>query len=124
MIHDKIGVDALRACVAAQLDLIKSLEAKVVKGKLDALEVARHQTEDIETFFLRDLERQDRTRPKRPDGFPTLNISSRHGGHISEMSKSGSTNMGVPASRSSAGEQAPCPSPLFHCTIWNSLLVR
>src|SRR3989442_15947230 len=61
MIHDKIRVDALRARVAVQLDLIKSLEAKIVKGKLDALEVARYQTEDIETFFLRDLERQDRT---------------------------------------------------------------
>lgn len=61
MIHDKTRVDSLRARVAAQLDLIRSLEAKIVKGKLDALEVARYQTEDIETFFLRDLERQDRT---------------------------------------------------------------
>ena len=61
MIHDKVRADALRARVAAQLDLIKLLEAKIVKGKLDALEVARHQTEDIETLFLRDLERQDRT---------------------------------------------------------------
>jgi hypothetical protein len=61
MIHDTTRVVAIRARVAAQIDLIKSLEAKIVKGKLDALEVARHQTEDIETFFLQDLERQDRT---------------------------------------------------------------
>lgn len=61
MIHDTTRVVAIRARVAAQIDLIKSLEAKIVKGKLDALEVARNQTEDIETFFLQDLERQDRT---------------------------------------------------------------
>ena len=61
MIHDTTRVLAIRARIAAQIDLIKSLEAKIVKGKLDALEVARHQTEDIETFFLQDLERQDRT---------------------------------------------------------------
>ena len=61
MIHDTTRVLAIRARVAAQIDLIKSLEGKIVKGKLDALEVARNQTEDIETFFLQDLERQDRT---------------------------------------------------------------
>ena len=61
MMHDTARVAAIRARVAAQIDLIKSLEAKIVKGKLDALEVARNQTEDIETFFLQDLERQDRT---------------------------------------------------------------
>jgi hypothetical protein len=61
MIHDTTRVVAIRARVAAQIDLIKSLEAKIVKGKLDALEVARNQTEDIETFFLQDLERRDRT---------------------------------------------------------------
>jgi hypothetical protein len=61
MIHNTARVEAVRARVAAQLDLINSLEAKIVKGKLHALEVARHQTADIETFFLRDLERQDRT---------------------------------------------------------------
>jgi hypothetical protein len=61
MIHDTTRVVAIRARVAAQIDLIKSLEAKIVKGKLDALEVARNQTEDIETFFLQDLERPDRT---------------------------------------------------------------
>lgn len=61
MIHDKARVDAIRARVAAQLELINSLKAKIVKGKLDALNVARMQTDDIETFFLRDLERNDRT---------------------------------------------------------------
>ena len=61
MIHDKIRVQAIRARVATQLESIKSLEAKIVKGKLDALQVARNQTEDVETFFLKDLDRNDRT---------------------------------------------------------------
>ena len=61
MIHDKARIEAIRARVSAQIELIKSLEAKIVKGKLDALEVARFQTEDIETLFLQDLERHDRT---------------------------------------------------------------
>jgi hypothetical protein len=61
MIHNTARVAAIRARVTAQIDLIKSLEAKIVKGKLDALEVARNQTEDIETLFLQDLEGQDRT---------------------------------------------------------------
>ncbi len=61
MIYDTARVEAIRARVAAQTALINSLEARIVKGKLHALEVARHQTADIETFFIRDLERQDRT---------------------------------------------------------------
>lgn len=61
MIHDTARVEAIRARVAAQLELVTSLEAKIVKGKLDALQVARNQTADIETVLLRDLERQDRT---------------------------------------------------------------
>lgn len=61
MIHDKGRVEAIRASVAAQMALVKSLEARIVKGKLDALEVALNQTADIETLFLQDLERQDRT---------------------------------------------------------------
>src|SRR5438034_9303312 len=61
MIHDKARVEAIRARVAAQSELIRSLEAKIVKGKLDALEVARNQTADVETLYLQDLERADRT---------------------------------------------------------------
>jgi len=61
MIHDKARVEGLRARVAAQVELIKSLEVKIVKGKLDALKVARNQTEDIETLYLQDLEREHRT---------------------------------------------------------------
>jgi len=41
--------------------LVKSLEARIVKGKLDALKVALDQTADIETLFLQDLDRQGRT---------------------------------------------------------------
>jgi hypothetical protein len=61
MIHDKGRVHAIRARAVAQIELIKSLEAKILKGKLQALEVARNQTQDIETFFLRELEGNDRT---------------------------------------------------------------
>ena len=61
MVHDKARVDAIRARVAAQIELINSLQAKIVKGKLDWLDVARNQTQDVETLFLRDLERQDRS---------------------------------------------------------------
>jgi hypothetical protein len=61
MIHDRARVQSIRGRVACQVELIRSLQAKIVKGKLDTLEVALRQTEDIETFFLADLERNDRT---------------------------------------------------------------
>jgi hypothetical protein len=61
MIHDQARVEAIRACAAAQIELIKLLEAKIIKGKLPALDVARRQTGDIESCLLKDLERQDRT---------------------------------------------------------------
>jgi hypothetical protein len=48
MIHDKARVDAIRARVTAQVELIKSLEAKIVKGKHAMLEIARNQTQDAE----------------------------------------------------------------------------
>jgi len=63
MIHDKARVEASRARVAAQLELITMLEAKIVKGQLDSLKVPRDQTADTETFFLGDLKRQNRTSP-------------------------------------------------------------
>ena len=43
------------------MKLIDDLKSKIVKGNLDALDVARNQTQDVETFFLADLERKDRT---------------------------------------------------------------
>ena len=61
MIHDRTRVDAIRARMNEQLLLINSLKGKIVKGNLDALDVARQQTEDIETFFLADLDRANRT---------------------------------------------------------------
>ena len=61
MIHDKARVDAIRARAMAQIELIKSLESMIVRGKHEMLEVARNQTEDIETLFLMDLDRQERT---------------------------------------------------------------
>lgn len=61
MIHDKARVAAIRTRMCEQLQLIDSLKAKIVTGNLDALDVARNQTEDIESFFLADLERNDRS---------------------------------------------------------------
>lgn len=59
MIHDKARVQSIRARIATQVELIKSLQAKIVKGKLDSLEVALKQAQDIEPLFLADLERND-----------------------------------------------------------------
>jgi len=50
MIHDKKRVAAIRVRAASQIELIKSLQAQIVEGRLDALEVALNQTNDIETF--------------------------------------------------------------------------
>src|SRR5215471_13732892 len=61
MIYDKARVEAIRARAAARIALIKSLESKIVKGKHVMLEVARHHMGDIESFFLQDLNRRDRT---------------------------------------------------------------
>jgi hypothetical protein len=61
MIHDKARVEAIRARMIEQLYLIDSLKRKIVKGNIDALDVARNQTADIETFFLADLDRTHRT---------------------------------------------------------------
>ena len=43
MIHDKARVEAIRSRVAAQIALVKSLEARVVKGELDALHKTQEQ---------------------------------------------------------------------------------
>jgi len=61
MIHDNARVQSIRDRVTSQVALIRSLQEKIVKGNLDTLEVALNQTEDIETFFLADLERNDWT---------------------------------------------------------------
>lgn len=61
MIHDEARVQLIRDRIASQIELIRSLQEKIVKGKLDALDVALKQTGDIEDFFLADLERNDRT---------------------------------------------------------------
>jgi hypothetical protein len=61
MIHDKTRVEAIRARMNDHLQRIEAMKAKIVKGNLDALDVARNQTEDIGTFFLADLDRQDRS---------------------------------------------------------------
>ena len=50
MIHDKARVDAIHARMNEQLLVIDSLKSKIAKGNLDALDVARNQTEDIESF--------------------------------------------------------------------------
>ena len=64
MIHDKVRVDAIRVRMKAQIELIRSLQAKIVKGKLDMLDLALQQTEDVETLYLRELDRHDRSAPE------------------------------------------------------------
>jgi hypothetical protein len=61
MIHDNARINSIRSRAAAQLELITSLKASIVKGKLEELSIARSQTGDIETFFLRHLNEEDRT---------------------------------------------------------------
>ena len=61
MIHDQSRVDSIRSRAKAQLELITSLEARIVKGKLDELQVARNQTGDIESLFLHTLHHEDRS---------------------------------------------------------------
>jgi hypothetical protein len=41
MIHDKARVEAIRAKAQAQIELIDTLTGKIVKGELEALDVAR-----------------------------------------------------------------------------------
>ncbi len=61
MVHDQARVAAIRARMNDHLQRIYALKAKIVKGNLDALDVARNQTDDIESFFLADLNRRDRS---------------------------------------------------------------
>jgi hypothetical protein len=61
MMHDKARVEAIRARVNAHLELIKLLQSKIAKGNLPALEVARNQIKDVETLYLNDLDKKDRT---------------------------------------------------------------
>lgn len=60
MVHDAARVAALRKGIEARLDLIASLEGRIVKGKLAWLEVARNQTQDVETVLLRGLEQEEK----------------------------------------------------------------
>ena len=61
MIHDKARVEGIRAKVHVQIALIDTLKSKIVKGELEALDVARNQTQDIEALFLDDLEGSERS---------------------------------------------------------------
>jgi hypothetical protein len=61
MVRDPARVDAIRSKVAAQLELISSLEGQIAKGSLEQLTVARNQTNDIESLFLKDLDKKDRS---------------------------------------------------------------
>ena len=44
-----------------QLQLVSKLEAKIKKGTLPQLQLARNQLGDIESFFLAQLGREERT---------------------------------------------------------------
>jgi len=61
MIHDTKRVDSIRARTKAQLELVATLEAKIKKGTLPQLQLARNQLGDIEGFFLGQLGKEDRT---------------------------------------------------------------
>ncbi len=61
MIHDKERVAAFRARVLAQIALIKSLKAQVAAGEVNSLDMALKQAEEVATFFIADLDRQNRT---------------------------------------------------------------
>ena len=61
MIHDTNRVESIRARTAEQLEKVSALQAKISKGTLPQLELARNQLGDIESFFLAHLDRQERT---------------------------------------------------------------
>ncbi len=61
MIHDTTRVESIRARTTAQLQLVSILEAKIKKGTLPQLQLARNQLGDIESFFLAHLDREERT---------------------------------------------------------------
>jgi hypothetical protein len=61
MIHDTGRVERIRARTAEQLQLVSTLEAKIKKGTLPQLELARNQLGDVESFFLAQLDREERT---------------------------------------------------------------
>ena len=61
MIHDAKRVESIRTRAAELLQLVAALKSQITKGKLELLDVAENQLEDIETFFLASLEKEDRT---------------------------------------------------------------
>jgi hypothetical protein len=61
MIHDTDRVESIRARTTVQLQLVSKLEAKIKKGTLPQLQLARNQLGDIESFFLAQLGREERT---------------------------------------------------------------
>lgn len=61
MIHDTTHVESIRARTTAQLQLVSTLEAKIKKGALPQLQLARNQLGDIESFFLAQLGLEERT---------------------------------------------------------------
>ena len=62
MIHDKERVEILRAAAKVGIDALNELQAKTTDlGFHEMLVVPRHWFGDIESFFLSQLENQDRT---------------------------------------------------------------
>ena len=61
MVYYQARIHAIRARVAAQIELIKSLEAKIVKGRVSSLELARNQICDVDAELLKHFEHGDRT---------------------------------------------------------------
>ena len=62
MIHDKERVEVLRAAAKVGIDALNELQAKTTDlGFHERLVIPRYWFGDIESFFLSQLENQDRT---------------------------------------------------------------
>jgi|SRR5579884_2753659 len=61
MIHDIERAKAIRQKAEMELARIAEIERRVQKGDLARLTIAKNQFQDVEDFFLRLLEKENRT---------------------------------------------------------------
>ena len=61
MIHNTQRVASIRTRAKIEIARTTQLQAKIKKGELPILTVAHNQLDDIETFWLTQLERESRT---------------------------------------------------------------
>lgn len=84
----------------------------MVKGNIGTVEVVLNPTTDIQTFFLRDLERQDRT-PAEEARWLSHAEQIQTWRQISTRTRSSSTHSAVWVSRLLASEAVPCRSASY-----------